>query len=65
MIIFEATYDMWLCGAVLFHLRMAISGVFVRGARTEERERVPRGIMRPASCDCGAVSGSAWYVGDF
>ena len=65
MIIFEAAYDRWLCGALLFHLRMAISGVFVRGGCTEERERVPRGMTRPASCDSGAVIGSVWYVGDF
>ena len=64
MIFLEYGYDKWLCGAVLFNLRMAFFGVFVRGDCTEERERVPRGMTRPASCGSGAVSGSVWYSGD-
>ena len=64
MIILEPAYDTWLCGGLLFNLRTTLSGVFVRGACTEERERVPRGITRPASCGSGAVSGSVWYSGD-
>ena len=64
MIIFEAAYDLWLCRVVLFDLCMAISGLFVRGHRTEERERVPRGMTQPASCGSGAVIGSVWYSGD-
>ena len=65
MIVFESAYDWWLCGVVLFELRTGLSGVFARGVRTEERERVPRGMARLASCESGAVGGSAWYVGDF
>ena len=65
MIFLEYGYDSWLCGALLFNLRMAISGLFVRGGCTEERERVPCRIAQPASCDSGAVCGSVWYVGDF
>ena len=64
MIIVEAAYDRWLCGGLLFHLRMAFSGVFVRGACTEDRERVPRGMTQPASCGSGAVIGSVWSSGD-
>ena len=65
MIFLEYGYDSWLCRALLFHLRMAISGHFVRGGGTEERERVPCRMTQPALCDSGAVGGSVWYVGDF
>ena len=58
MILFKAAYDWWLHGVVLFELDTGLSGVFARGVRTEERERVPRGITEQASCDFGAVSGS-------
>ena len=58
MIFLEYAYDSWLCDGLLFILCMAISGHFVRGGRTEDRERVPRGMTQPASCGSGAVSGS-------
>ena len=64
MISFEAAYDWWLCGVVLFELYTSLYGAFARGVRTEERERVPRGMTQPASCGSGAVSGSVWYSGD-
>ena len=64
MIILEPAYDTWLCGGLLFNLRMTFSGVFVRGACTEDRERVPRGITRLASCGSGVVIGSVWSSGD-
>ena len=65
MMILEYGYDRWLCVVVLFELDTGLSGVFARGVRTEERERVPRGMARLASCDSGAFGGSVWYVGDF
>ena len=63
MIIFEAAYDEWLCGVVLFELHTSLSGVFVRGGRNEKRERVPRGMTRIAMCDSGAVGASVWRCG--
>ena len=58
----EACYDKWLCGVLLFELHTSLSGLFVRGRRTEKRTRVPRGIALLAPCDSGAVSGSVWSV---
>ena len=55
MIFLEYGYDSWLCRALLFHLRMAISGHFVRGGGTEERERAPRGMTQPALAGLGVT----------
>ena len=64
LIFLEYGYDLWLYHGLLFNLRMTLSGLFVRGHRTEKRERVPRGMTLPASCDIGAVGGSVLYSGD-
>ena len=55
MIIFEAAYDEWLCGVVIFELHTSLSGVFVRGGRTEDRERAPRGMTQPALAGLGVT----------
>ena len=55
MIIFEAAYDEWLCGVVLFELHTSLSGVFVRGGRTEDRERAPRVMTQPALAGLGVT----------
>ena len=62
MMFFEACCDRWLCDVVLFKLRMSLSGLCVRGGRSEKRERVPREMTRLASCDSGAVGASVWSV---
>ena len=58
----ESAYDGWLCGAFLFELHTGLSGVFARGGRTKQREFVPRGMARLASCDSGAFGASVWSV---
>ena len=55
MIFLEYGYDSWLCGALLFELHTSLSGVFVRGGRTEDRERAPRGMTQPALTGLGRV----------
>ena len=51
----EAGYDKWLCDLLLFELRMSLSRVFVRGGRTEDRERAPRGMTQPALAGLGVT----------
>ena len=62
LMVLEYDYVEWLCDVLLFELRTALSGVFVRGGRAEERKRVPREIAWPASCDSGAFGRSVWSV---
>jgi hypothetical protein len=45
-----------------FELHMGLSGVYARGGRSVERERMPRGTARLAFCDSGTVDGSVWSV---
>ena len=60
----EAGYDKWLCDVLLFELHTSLSGVFVRGGRSEKQGRVPCGMTRIALCDSGsgAVGASVWSV---
>ena len=62
MMFVEPDYDQWLCDVVLFELHMGLSGVYARGGRSVERERMPRGTARLAFCDSGTVDGSVWSV---
>ena len=55
MITFETDYDKWLCVVVLLELDAGLSGVFVRGGRTEDRERAPRSMTQPALAGLGVT----------
>ena len=51
----EAGYDKWLCEVLLFELHTSLSGVFLRGGRTEDRERAPRSMTQPALAGLGVT----------
>ena len=50
---------------LLFELRVRLSAVFVRGGRSEERERVARESARSAESGSGAFGASVRYDGHF